>query len=397
MAQLWPLLFSRYALEISFAHRTFAWGSDARGKAHVHVVILGLTKREYEPLEKRLFSYDDVDGALVESRHKALSPYLIDASSLRDRHLVVEERGGPLCDIPKMITGSKPIDGGYFTFNRQERDDFLKSTPNSAEFLRPFLGAEEYINKGDRWVLALHKVTPSQLRDMPEVRERVRKVVLFRLGDIGPLKKENRPDQKRSKITIALAKTPTLYHVNVIPDSPFLVVPQVSSERREYVPIGWLEPPTIPSDKLRLILNADLWQFGIITSRMHMAWMRAITGRLESRYMYSVGVVYNNFPWPAGSETQKAKIRALAQAVLDARAKFPDASLADLYDPDTMPVELRKAHHKLDAAVDALYKRGGFDGDRSRVEHLFMLYEKLVAPLTAASGKKRLRKTTSRR
>jgi hypothetical protein len=374
VAQLWPILFSRYGLEISFAHRTFAWGSDARGKAHVHVVIVGLTKRAYEPPVKRLFSYDDVNGDPHESRHKVLSPYLFDASNLRDRHLVVEERGEPIGDEPRMITGAKPLDDGHYVFSDEERRDFLKREPDAEKLMRPYLGADEYINGWHRWVLYFGDTTPDALRSLPEVTERLAEVRKWR-------------SQSKSKPTLDIANTPTRYHVNIIPEAPFLVVPNVSSERREYVPIGWLEPPVIPNQKLRLIPNADLWQFAILTSRMHMAWMRAITGRLESRYMYSVGIVYNNFPWPEANEAQKAKIRELAQAVLDARAKFPNATLADLYDPDTMPPALRKAHKKLDDAVDALYKRGGFQSDRERVEHLFMLYEKLADPLLARSGK----------
>ena len=193
----------------------------------------------------------------------------------------------------------------------------------------------------------------------------------------------------KSKPTRKLAETPTEYHVTVIPKKPFLLIPRVSSERREYVPIGWLEPPTIPSDSALVIMGADLGHFCVLTSRMHMAWLRNIGGRLKNDYRYSSGIVYNDFPWPDASEAQKVKIRALAQVGLDARAKFPKATLADLYDPDSMPPELRKAHHKLDDAVDALYKRGGFQSDRERVEHLFMLYEKLISPLEASAGKKK--------
>jgi len=174
---------------------------------------------------------------------------------------------------------------------------------------------------------------------------------------------------------------------------PRLVIPEVSSERREYVPIGWLEPPIIPSNLVRVILDADLWHFGILTSRMHMAWLRLIGGRLESRYRYSIGIVYNPFPWPDATEAQRAKIRSLADAVLQARAKFPGASLADLYDSDLMKHELRRAHHALDVAVDKLYRPGPFSGDRDRVEHLFTRYEKLIAPLTTLPQPRRSRRT----
>ena len=381
VAQLWPLLFSRYRLEIGFAHRTFAWGSDARGKAHVHVVIIGLCKHSYEPAEKRLFSYDDINGDPHESRHKVLSPYLFDAGNLRDRHLVAEETNTSLSGMPKVVIGSKPIDNGHFIMEGDERKSFLATEPGAKSLLHPYIGSEEFINGGDRWILTLQNVSPGELRKLPHIMERVKAVRDFRLSS-------------KSASTRVLAESPTAFHVTVIPDAPFLVVPEVSSERREYVPIGWLEPPVVPSNLVRVILDADLFLFGILTSRIHMSWLRNIGGRLESRYRYSIGIVYNTFPWPEVSETQRDRIKTLAQAVFDARKQFSSATLADLYDPDAMPSELRKAHHKLDDAVDALYKRGGFQSDRERVEHLFMLYEKLVSPLTASAGrlKRRIKK-----
>lgn len=375
VAQLWPLLFGRFGLEISFAHRTFAWGSDARGKAHVHVVILGLSKRALAPSEKRLFSYDDINGDPVESRHKALSPYLIDASGLRDPHLVVEERSQPINGAPKLITGTQPLEDGNLTFSDEEKEAFLLEEPGAKKLMRPFPGSEEFINGISRWILHTGDSSPQTLRGLPKVTERLAAVRRFR-------------SKSPRRITFALSTSPTKYGVTVVPKTPFLAVPQVSSERREYVPMAWMEPPVIPSEKLRLLPNADRWHFGILTSRMHMAWMRAITGRMKSDYMYSVGVVYNTFPWPEADVAAKAKIRALAQGVLDARARFPGATLADLYDSDLMKPELRKAHLALDKAVDALYRRGGFTSDRERVEHLFALYEKLVAPLAAAAKRK---------
>ncbi len=376
VAQFWPLLFERYGLEIAFAHRTFAWGSDARGRAHVHVVIIGLTRREREPANKRLFSYDDVNADPVESNHKALSPYLFDAANVTDRHLVVREVSTALCDVPKMIIGSKPIDGGFYIFDRAARDSFLMREPDALNYLRPFVGSEEYINGSERWILALDNVPPEQLRRMPAVVERIAAVKNERLAS-------------KSQPTRDLAETPTRFHVTVIPDRPFLVVPEVSSERREYVPIGWLEPPTIPSNLVRVLLDADLWHFGILTSRMHMAWLRYIGGRLESRYRYSIGIVYNPFPWPETTEADREKVSKLAQAVLDARALFPGATLADLYDSDVMKPELRKAHQPLDATVDKLYRAAAFTSDRERVEHLFTRYEKLTIPLAPAKKRKR--------
>ena len=369
-AQLWPLLFDRCKLEIAFAHRTFAWGSDARGKAHVHVVVLGLDRREDARPEKRLFSYSDLDGDPEETRHPALSPYLFDAGGLRDPHLVVREESRPINGLAKLITGSQPIDDGHYIFTAEERADFLAREPEAVPLLRPFVGTREYLHGGERWILAFHDVSPSCLAALPKVRERLAAVRAYRQAS------------KRAS-TRKLATTPTLYQVNVFPTAPFLVIPEVSSERREYVPIGWIEPPAIPSNKLRLLPNAALADFAILTSAMHMAWMRTVTGRLESRYMYSVGVVYNTFPAPP-ADADRAALAPLAQAVLDARAAHPGATLADLYDPDLMPPGLRRAHARLDRAVDRLYRRAPFASERARVEHLFALYEKMRAPLEAA-------------
>lgn len=203
----------------------------------------------------------------------------------------------------------------------------------------------------------------------------------------------------KRKASNDLAASPTQFGISVIPKKPFLVIPQVSSERRDYAPIGWLKPPTIPSEKLRLLRDAELLEFGLLTSRMHMAWMRAITGRMKSDYMYSVGVVYNTFPWPDISDAQRESIETLAQAVLDAREHWPTSSLADLYDPDTMPANLRKAHTALDTAVDRLYRKKPFESDRDRVEHLFGLYERLVNPIEAdaEAQNKRVNRNVKRR
>lgn len=373
VAQLWPVLFDRYHLEISFAHRTFAWGSDARGMAHVHVVIIGLTRRDREPAAKRLFSYSDIHSDPTESEHQALTPYLFDAGNVVNRHLVVEEVSQPLCAVPQLVIGSKPIDEGHYIFSGEERAEFLHKEPGAKKYMHPFIGTDEFLYGLDRWILYLDGAAPADIRSMPLVKERIAAVRQFRL-------------KSKSAGTRKLADTPTRFHVTVVPDRSFLVIPEVSSEKRDYVPIGWLKPPTIPSNLVRVLLDADLWHFGILTSAMHMAWLRQIGGRLESRYRYSIGIVYNPFPWPDAIEQQRAKIRSLAQAVLDARAQFPNASLADLYDVDAMPSQLRKAHHTLDAAVDKLYRGAAFSGDRDRVEHLFGRYEKIVAPLVVAAA-----------
>ena len=373
VAQLWPVLFDRYDLEISLAHRTFAWGSDARGMAHVHVVIIGLCRRDMEPPTKRLFSYADINRDPTESRHQALTPYLFDAGTVVNRHLVVEEVNRPLCEIPQLVIGSKPIDEGQYIFTAEEMAEFLHREPGAGRYFHPFVGSEEFINGGERWILYLADAPPHELRAMPRVRERIAAVRAFRL-------------KSRSEGTRRLADTPTRFHVTVVPAAPFLVLPKVSSERRDYVPIGWMKPPTIPSDLVFVLRDADLWHFGILTSAMHMAWLRHIGGRLKSDYRYSIGIVYNPFPWPNLADQQRTKIRAFAQAVLDARAQFPNSTLADLYDVDAMPPQLRRAHRALDDAVDRLYRPGGLSSDRDRAEHLFGLYERLVAPLVAAAA-----------
>ena len=383
VAQLWPILFARANLAIAFAHRTFAWGSDARGKAHVHVVIIGLDDLENTQADKRLFSYPDINGEPEETGHTALSPYLFDAGGLADPHLVVREESHPINGMAKLIIGSKPIDGGHYIFTAKERTAFLDMEPAAESFLRPYIGAREYLQGGARWILALHNAEPNALKRLPRVRERVAAVRSYR-------------EASKSKPTQKLAKTPTLYHVNILPTAPFLVVPEVSSERREYVPIGWLEPPVIPSNLVRVLENATLADFAVLTSAMHMAWLRHIGGRLKSDYRYSIGLVYNTFPMPPKG-VDLSQLEPLAQAVLDARAAHPDATLSDLYDPDLMPPNLRRAHQSLDRAVDRLYRAKRFSSEHDRVEYLFMLYEKMRTPLAAMMQEKPNRRRARRK
>ncbi len=378
VAQLWPILFDRHGLEIAFAHRTFNWGSEARGKAHVHVVIVGLAHREHEPAEKRLFSYPDIKGDPVESCHSALSAYLFDARGVANRHLVVKEESRPINEARRIATGSQPIDGGNYIFDAQMRAEFLELEPTAERYLRPYLAAQDFINGGRRWVLSLRGAEPDAIKAMPAVVERVKKVREFRSAS-------------KRKSTLAAANTPAEFGMSVIPDRPFLVLPKVSSERREYVPLDVVQPPTIPSDLVFLLTDASAFEFAILTSRAHMSWLAHMGGRLKSDFRYSIGLVYNTFPWPDASEAQRTKIEALAQAVLDARAAHPTSSLADLYDPDTMPADLRKAHAALDTAVDRLYRPTPFASDRDRVEHLFGRYEALVNPLERLGAAKNKR------
>ena len=384
VAQLWPILFDRCKLDIAFAHRTFAWGSDARGMAHVHVVIIGLAERGDAPREKRLFSYDDPKSDPQESQHAALSPYLFDAGGLTDSRVVVKESAQALNGLPPLLSGSQPIDDGNYIFDADQRAAFLTEEPTAKKFMRPYIGAREHIQGGERWILALQNASPADLKAMPRVVERMQAVKAFRA-------------KSKRKSTLAIADYPTQYNVNVIPTAPFLVVPKVSSERREYVPIGWLEPPTIPSDLVFVLNDATKPLFALLTSAMHVSWLRYIGGRLKSDYRYSIGLVYNTFSLPPVPAERLQRLAPYADAVLAARANHPDATLADLYDPDLMPADLRKAHQALDRAVDRLYRRSSFTSDRDRVEHLFGLYEKMRVPLTAeAEGKRKKRRVKKR-
>ena len=371
VAQLWPALFNRYNLEIAFAHRTFAWGSDARGMAHVHVVIIGLSDRKSIASGRRLFTYQTPTEAPHEIQVSAISPYLIDAGHLTNPHLMVKRQRTSMGHLPKIRVGTKPVDGGHYIFREKEKANFVALEPQALDLLRPFVGSAEYINNRARWILHVSGQSPALLRSLPNVMERIHTVRRYRAEQAGRLGQ-------------SLAERPTEYHVSVIPEIAFLVIPETSSERRQYVPIGWLNPPTIPSNALLVMENAHLWQFAILTSAMHMAWLRYIGGRLKSDYRYSSGLVYNTFPMPPRFHTDSpsiAKLEPLAQAVLDARAAHPDSSLADLYDPDLMPPNLRKAHQALDRAVDRLYRRSGFASERERVEYLLGLYEKMMEPL----------------
>ena len=381
VAQLWPALFDLYGLEIAFAHRTFAWGSDARGKAHVHVIILGLADRSTAPNRRRLFLYDSLKGEPEEIEVTAIGPYLIDAGELADSHLIVKRSRASLAGFPPISVGTKPVDNGHYIFDAGERVAFIAREPRAAGLLRPFVGGQEYIKGRQRWLLHVSDESPATLRSLPAVMERIGAVRRYR-------------EKVAGRLGRSLADRPTAYHVSVLPDAPFLAIPEVSSERRTYVPIGWLEPPCIPSNQLLVVRDAGLWLFGLLASRMHMAWLRHVGGRLKSDYRYSSGLVYNTFPLPS-KDADLSRLEPLAQAVLDARAAHPGATLADLYDPDLMPPNLRRAHGSLDRAVDRLYRHAGFASERERVEHLFMRYEALSVPLGAQPNAKH--KRTARR
>ena len=379
VAQLWPLLFDRYALEIAFAHHTFAWGSDARGMAHVHVVIIGLAKRGDAPQEKRLFSYDTPEGEPHESRHTALSPYLFDADLLANPHVVVKSEPQPINGFRRLRTGVQMIDNGILTFSEEEKEAFLVSEPATSKFFRRYIGGDEFINGFHRWILYLREATPTELRQLPMVAERVAEVRAYRAAS-------------RRASTQRMADYPTLVGVDERLNADYLVIPNTSSERRNYVPIGWLSPDVIANQKLRILPEATLSDFALLTSAMHMAWVRNISGRLKSDFSYGIGIIYNTFPLPKVPAERLQCLEPYADAVLAARAAHPDATLADLYDPDLMPVDLRIAHRALDGAVDKLYRRSPFSSDRERVEHLLGLYEKMMVPLAVSVTPRRRRR-----
>jgi hypothetical protein len=393
VAQLWPTVMDQNGLAISFAHRTFQWGSDARGKAQVHTVIIGLDAADRAPKIRRLFSYASLTGDPTESAHTVISPYLFDAGALANPHITVKETSRPLNGFPAIAIGTKPIDGGYLIFSEAEKAAFLADEPGAADLFRPFIGSREFLNGGVRHILHLSKTPPETIRALPKVREQLALVKDYRLGNIPPRKKLDSEVKDTGTTAKALANTPTAFHIEVVPTTPFLVVPEVSSERREYIPIAWMEPPVIPSNKLRIVPNATKPLFALLTSALHMSWVRHIGGRLKSDFQYGIGVVYNTFPPPpAGAKLDR--LIPLAEAVLAARAATPNSTLADLYDNIAMSPALRKAHKALDAAVDRIYAGKVFSTDRERAEFLLGLYEKTVEPLLAQPAPKRRRKAS---
>ena len=378
VAQLWPLLFQRYGLEIAFAHRTFNWGSDARGKAHVHVVVIGLTLRNDEPNEKRLFSYADINGEPDESRHTALSPYLFDASRLADRHLVVRETTSPTSPRPPMLFGNMPNDGGALILSQHEADALCRDN-EMRPFVRRLVGAHDTINGEYRYCLWLAEAPLAQVRGNDFIMGRLSANRTYR-------------DASTRAATKRLADIPALFGEIRQSNGPFVLVPRHSSERRSYVPLSFFDADEIAHDSSLFLPAGSVGTFGVLTSAIHMSWLRNIGGRLKSDYRYSISLVYNTFPWPNLTDADKARLDTLAQAVLDARAAHPGATLADLYDPDVMPADLRKAHRALDLAVDRLYRKAPFESDRERVEHLFMLYEQMTVGLLAMPAKTKRRK-----
>ena len=353
VAGVWKPLFERFGIHIDFAHRTFRWDSEASIKAHVHCVIVGFS---CAPNAKPKCIYTMERYQTAEN----INAYLIDAPNA-----FIENRNNPICAVPLMITGNRPADGGHLIIENDEYSDFITKEPKALPYIKRLVGSVEFINNKKRWCLWLVGANPAELRKMPTVMERI---------ELCRQDRKNSVDKGRQK----LADTPTLFRETNNPDA-FIVIPKVSSEQRRYIPIGFMDENTIASDLVFIIPDATIYQFGILTSNVHMAWMRAVCGRLKSDYRYSANVVYNNFPWPSPTDTQKTKIEQTAQAILDARTLYPDASLADLYDETTMPPELRRAHQQNDRAVmDAYGFWGKLNSESACVAELMKLYQKLT-------------------
>lgn len=357
VANLWKPLFDA-GVHIDFAYRTFRWDSEAKIKAHVHCVIIGFSVAA-SSTPKKLFDGDRYQVA------NNINGYLLDGENV-----FVESRSKPICNVPEIGIGNKPIDGGFYLFEKEEMEDFIKKEPSSKKYFRPWYGSREFINQKPRYCLWLGECTPAELKAMPHCMERVKAVREYRLASPSPG-------------TVKLADKPTRFHVENMPSGRYIVILQVSSERRRYIPMGYMDNSVLCSDKVRILPNGNLYEFGILESNVHMAWVRATCCRLKSDYSYTVNDVYNNFIWPAPTEQQKAKIEQTAQAILDARALYPDSSLADLYDDLTMPPELRKAHQANDRAVMDAY--GFTKGTAARtsesacVAELMKLYQQKVS------------------
>ena len=351
VATLWKPLFAA-GISIHFAHRTFIWDSESNNKAHVHCVIVG-------------FGYEKPDAPTIYangqvSRVKHINAYLVDAADV-----FVESRSKPLCDVPEIGIGCQPIDDGQYLFTKEEKEEFLAKEPKAAPYFKAWYGAQEFIYNKPRYCLWLGDCSPHDLRKMPLCRARVEAVREFRL-------------KSRRTATRKLADKPTRFLVENMPKGTYIVMPEVSSEKRRYVPFGFMDDTVLCSNRVKLMPHATLYHFGVLTSNVHMAWMRVVCGRLEMRYTYSKDIVYNNFPWCAPTDEQRAAIAQTAQGILDARARYPESSLADLYDDVTMPPDLREAHRANDRAVMRAYGFSTKLTESACVAELMKRYEQLV-------------------
>jgi hypothetical protein len=378
---LWNELFTRYKFKIHFAHRTFKWSNEARGKAAVHVVIIGFSN--FDISDKRIYEYEDIKGEPHELKVKNINPFLVEGN---DNYLI--SRRKPICNVPNLIYGSKPVDNGNFFLTNNEKDELLAREPQIAKYIRPILSSHEFLHGKNRWCIWLVNADPSEIARIPQIIERLKKIKEFRL--------------QSTKASVRVqANTPALFSEIRQPQRDYIIIPRHSSENRKYIPIGFYSYETIVSDSCTALPNATLFHFGVLTSEMHQTWIHFVCGRIKSDYRYSNDIVYNNFPWPENpTEKQVKAVEESAQRVLDVREKFlkneeggkeegRKCSLADLYDPLTMPPELVRAHQELDKAVDICYRPQPFPNKTKRIEFLFELYDKYTAGLFRKEKKKR--------
>ncbi|MBY0408979.1 MAG: hypothetical protein K2Q97_02355 [Burkholderiaceae bacterium] len=387
---LWSWMLAQ-GVHIQFAHRTFSWSNEASGKAAVHCVIIGFGLQNHP--SKVIYEYENIKGEPLAVPVHNINPYLVDAPNV-----VLPRRSQPICDVLTISKGNQPTDGGHLILSAEEKNFFLTAHPEASHLIKRLIGAREFLHGDVRYCLWLLNAKPTDIRNYSFIYDRVEKC------------KRWRAEEGIASDTIALAKTPTLFRETRNPSS-YVVVPSVSSESREYIPFGFETAETIATNLCLVIEGAGLFEFGLLSSTMHNAWVRMTCGRLKSDYRYSKHIVYNNFPWPDQpvdlepnqpltlAQKAQAAIEIAAHAVLDARAQFPGSSLADLYDPLTMPPLLLKAHQKLDAAVDKAYQLCGgkksYASDAERVAFLFERYQQLTSLLPVAKTGKAHKKTTT--
>ncbi|MGB2727213.1 MAG: DNA methyltransferase [Halobacteriota archaeon] len=354
---LWDYLLNEKKIKIHFAHRTFRWLNQAKGKAQVYVVIIGFAS--FDTKTKLLYDYETPISDPMRIKAENINPYLVSQEDI-----ILKNRSKPLCDVPNISFGSMPNDDGNFLFTDSERNEFLEEEPGARDYILPFISAREFLHNKKRWCLWLRDVSPSEIKKLPKVEERIKNIRAYRL-------KSKRESTKK------LAETPYLFGEIRQPESDFILIPLHSSEHRKYIPIAFLPPMFIANNSCSVVEHASLYHFGVLTSAMHMAWVRHVCGRLESRYRYSNVLVYNNFPWSENpSPKQIEDVEARVKDLLAAREMYADSSLADLYDPLLMPKKLLDAHKKLDRAVERCYRSKTFKTDLERLQFLFELYDK---------------------
>ena len=367
---LWGQLLNKYNIKIHFAHRTFKWSNEAKGNAAVYCVIVGFAN--FDTNNKSIFEYEDIKGEAHEIKAKNINPYLVDA-----KDIFITTRKKPICNVPEMSYGSMANDDGNLLLSDNDKNELLAAEPNATNVIRQFLGSYEFINGIKRWCIWLKDVHPNDYSNLKLILNRIEAVKQYRL-------------KSSREATRKLAQFPMLFGEVRQPDSNYLIIPGVSSENRRYIPVGFLNKEVIASDLARTVPNATLFTFGVLTSNAHMTWVKYICGRLKSDYRYSSSLVYNNYPWPENLAVKQIKaIETAAQKILDVRLEFPNSTLADLYDPLTMPPVLVKAHNDLDKAVDLAYRSQPFTSEANRMEYLFELYEKYTADLFSKGKPKR--------